>query len=204
MWKSTLALASSISKILGFWSRDLARQISCRVPTDKFSPPSLTLALNAPSMSLMDCVNWTSPSARQSCSSVYWSNGSRFDRIVPVNNNGSCGIMPIFDRKSSNPIVDVLIPSITMLPSSGSTSRNKAVMREDLPAPVRPTMPTIIWVWCIIRVGVGLCYLYSPQAWSHTWFLATLAASRVCTWFSNCWFQCLLLSANPQAGGDRK
>ena len=34
------------------------------------------------------------------------------------------------------------IPSIVNIPS-GSANRKRACMREDLPAPVRPTMPTL-------------------------------------------------------------
>lgn len=54
---------------------------------------------------------------------------------------GTCGMMDIFWRRVCRPISVVWKPSIIILPS-GSASRNKAEIRELLPAPVRPTMPT--------------------------------------------------------------
>jgi len=165
VWKSTLALASSISNIRGFCSKDLARQINCLVPTDKFSPPSFTLAYNSPLIFLIAWVNCTSPSARHKDSSVNWSKGSKFDLIVPVNNNGSCGIIPIFDRKSSRPIFEILIPSMTMFPSSDSTSLNNADINEDLPAPVRPTIPVTLKIRHFPIKAADDNYLYSQWAW---------------------------------------
>lgn len=50
-------------------------------------------------------------------------------------------MMDILWRRVCRPISEVRKPSIIMLPS-GSASRNKAEIRELLPAPVRPTMPT--------------------------------------------------------------
>lgn len=50
-------------------------------------------------------------------------------------------MIDIFWRRVCRPISDVRKPSIIILPS-GSASRNKAAIRELLPAPVRPTMPT--------------------------------------------------------------
>lgn len=50
-------------------------------------------------------------------------------------------MMDIFWRRVCRPISEVRKPSIIILPS-GSASRNKAEIRELLPAPVRPTMPT--------------------------------------------------------------
>jgi hypothetical protein len=46
------------------------------------------------------------------------------------------------DRRSWSPIEAMSTPSIWTKPPDRSTRRNIAVMREDLPAPVRPTMPT--------------------------------------------------------------
>lgn len=50
-------------------------------------------------------------------------------------------MMDIFWRRVCRPMSDVRKPSIMILPS-GSARRNKAEIRELLPAPVRPTMPT--------------------------------------------------------------
>jgi len=47
----------------------------------------------------------------------------------------------IFDRRSSNPIAAIFIPSIDILPQAASMIRNKASVMDDLPAPVRPTIP---------------------------------------------------------------
>lgn len=59
----------------------------------------------------------------------------------PANIIGSCGIIDIFDLIVFNGISLVHIPSMMILPST-SASRNNAVIMEDLPAPVRPTIPT--------------------------------------------------------------
>lgn len=61
---------------------------------------------------------------------------------MPSKRVGSWGIIPNLERKSLNPKVTMSTPSITMRPPEGSTSRNKAWMRVDLPLPVLPTTPT--------------------------------------------------------------
>lgn len=55
--------------------------------------------------------------------------------------SATCGMMDILWRRVCRPISEVRKPSIRILPS-GSASRNRADIRELLPAPVRPTMPT--------------------------------------------------------------
>merc|ERR1719223_1746629 len=84
--------------------------------------------------------------ADQSSSSVDLLNGSKFDLIVPLNNVGVCGIIPIFVRSVFRDNFDVSIPSQTIGPSplfnSGSTNLNKHNIKDDLPAPVLPTTPT--------------------------------------------------------------
>ena len=50
--------------------------------------------------------------------------------------------MEIFFRKSFNAILEMLMSSIRIVPV-GSASLNKAVINVDLPAPVRPTIPTL-------------------------------------------------------------
>lgn len=54
---------------------------------------------------------------------------------------GSCGIMDNFDRRFSNPISEISIPSIVIKPDVSSVSRNKHEQIDDFPAPVLPTMP---------------------------------------------------------------
>lgn len=45
-------------------------------------------------------------------------------------------------RKVCSPILDISTPSTKIDPSAASTIRNKLRVREDFPAPVRPTIPT--------------------------------------------------------------
>ena len=52
------------------------------------------------------------------------------------------GSIVIFRLSSCKPIVVVVIPSITIEPSAGSIILNRACVRDDLPAPVLPTIPT--------------------------------------------------------------
>ena len=49
----------------------------------------------------------------------------------------------ILDLRSSRPKVAMSILSISMLPSTASMMRNIARVSDDLPAPVRPTTPTL-------------------------------------------------------------
>ena len=64
----------------------------------------------------------------------------------------TCGIIDTFSLKSCNPISLIDTPSIFILPC-GSARRNKADIRDDLPAPVRPTIP-------IFKRKKILVYLY--------------------------------------------
>ena len=57
-------------------------------------------------------------------------------KIVP------CGIIDIFFRNSCKPILLMLMSSIKIVPF-GSESLNKAVINDDFPAPVRPTIPIL-------------------------------------------------------------
>ena len=47
------------------------------------------------------------------------------------------------DRRSFSPILEISISSMTILPPADSRIRNKARVRLDLPAPVRPTIPIL-------------------------------------------------------------
>ena len=60
----------------------------------------------------------------------------------------TCGMMVSRERRSWSPRVAMSTPSIVILPPARSRIRNKARAKDDLPAPVRPTMPTC---WGIIR-----------------------------------------------------
>lgn len=47
----------------------------------------------------------------------------------------------ILPRMSCSPIVEMSIPSIEIFPWDASTILNNANVRDDFPAPVRPTIP---------------------------------------------------------------
>lgn len=138
---STLAVASSSTKILLFLMMARARHRSWRCPTLKLDPPSDTLWFSPAGSSSTTCFSSTSARAAHNTASRNSPNGSRFSLSKPENNAGSCGMIEILDRRSCSPIRMVFTPSMCISPEEGSTRRNKAVMREDLPAPVRPTIP---------------------------------------------------------------
>ena len=54
----------------------------------------------------------------------------------------TCGNIVILDLRSCSPRSAMFCPSITMDPPAASMIRNRDKVRDDLPAPVRPTMPT--------------------------------------------------------------
>ncbi len=56
--------------------------------------------------------------------------------------NHTCGMMVSFDLRSWRPRVDMLTPSMVMDPPAASKILNRDKVIEDLPAPVRPTIPT--------------------------------------------------------------
>lgn len=68
--------------------------------------------------------------------------GSKFVRILPRKRVGSWGMTLSFILRSLRPMEQMFNPSIRILPLSGSTKRNKAVISVVLPLPVLPTMPT--------------------------------------------------------------
>ena len=49
--------------------------------------------------------------------------------------------MVIFERKSWRPSLEMSTSSNIILPPAGSINPNKAKESDDLPAPVRPTIP---------------------------------------------------------------
>lgn len=64
---------------------------------------------------------------------------------VHIHKNGwiTWGIIVRRLRKSCKPILEMLTPSMVMLPPAASMMRNRPSVREDFPAPVLPTIP--IW-----------------------------------------------------------
>lgn len=52
------------------------------------------------------------------------------------------GMMVRFWRRSWRPIVDISTLSMMIVPSAASSTRKRQLVREDFPAPVRPTTPT--------------------------------------------------------------
>lgn len=65
-------------------------------------------------------------------------------RMLPLNSVGSCGMMLSFILKSFRPMEHISTPSMMILPLSGSTKRNKALIRVVFPLPVLPTTPTLV------------------------------------------------------------
>jgi hypothetical protein len=62
--------------------------------------------------------------------------------IVPLNKNGTCGIIDILLLNECNPIDSILQLPINIYPSIGFAILNIACKILDLPAPVLPTIPT--------------------------------------------------------------
>ena len=54
------------------------------------------------------------------------SNGSKFDRTVPLNRTGSCGMIEIAERTRASGSETKSTPSMAMVPARGSTMRNSA------------------------------------------------------------------------------
>lgn len=57
----------------------------------------------------------------------------------------------IRDRNVCSPKVEISIPSIEILPPADSMILNKLNVRDDFPAPVRPTMPTWEFIENLVR-----------------------------------------------------
>ena len=67
------------------------------------------------------------------------------EEVLPENRNGVWGITDILGRRSCKPTWSISNPSILIVPLPGtfSTSLKNAPTKVDLPAPVRPTHPTL-------------------------------------------------------------
>jgi hypothetical protein len=59
-------------------------------------------------------------------------------RNGPENSTGSCGMIVSLERNECNPIVDMSISSMTILPPAASMILNNDKVSDDFPAPVRP------------------------------------------------------------------
>jgi len=78
-------------------------------------------------------------------------NGSKLNFSVPLNKVGSYGITVIFDLRSLRFNEAISIPSISIEPFSSSIILLSVSAIVDLPAPVRPQMPTF-WPGSISNV----------------------------------------------------
>lgn len=95
-------------------------------------------------------VNWRM--VKQGLSPKCKFRGSKFSRIVPENKNESCGTSAIRDRIILNGKVAISTVSMVIRPACSGAIRRRAAIRDDLPAPVRPTIPILSQddVWNVI------------------------------------------------------
>mmetsp|Transcript_25439 Transcript_25439/g.71464 ORF Transcript_25439/g.71464 Transcript_25439/m.71464 type:complete len:261 (-) Transcript_25439:3904-4686(-) len=165
---STFAVASSMSTSLDFRAIARARHSNCLSPTDKLAPNSLSskskaneatrLAGTSPATSVAPSDSEArdvsepdgarpppraSSSAASSSSSVRSPNMSRLKRIVPANRVGACGTMATRPRSVFSPTLATSTPSTRTAPLCTGYRRRIVCTSVDLPAPVRPTTPTL-------------------------------------------------------------
>lgn len=144
------AVASSITTTRFFSKMALQMHINCFSPELKFLPPSVIFIFKPRSDSGFETVrssisfNPAKTSNDSILSSETVLKGSRLKRREPINKVGSCGITVTFCRSVNKSISRMSIPSISIDPSSISTSRLTLRQIVDLPAPVLPTMPTLV------------------------------------------------------------
>mmetsp|Transcript_10771 Transcript_10771/g.26106 ORF Transcript_10771/g.26106 Transcript_10771/m.26106 type:complete len:228 (+) Transcript_10771:193-876(+) len=151
LW-STAEVASSRRMIFERRSSALPRHSSCLWPCEKFLPPSSTTE-DRPSG--RDETKSDRCERRRAChtsSSLCRANGSMLKRTEPVKRTGSCGMMLNCFLRSSSPILVHSMPSTSMYPAVGSTSRSNTCINVDLPAPVLPTIP-IFWPPSMVTVS---------------------------------------------------
>mmetsp|Transcript_56341 Transcript_56341/g.164695 ORF Transcript_56341/g.164695 Transcript_56341/m.164695 type:complete len:219 (+) Transcript_56341:199-855(+) len=139
---STFAVASSRQNTCVPLSKALAKQSTCRSPTEKLRPPSATVRPRPSPMESTSSMREQRRRASQTSPSVLNPNGSRFRRSSPEKRTGSCGTMVTFLRRIERPQVATSTPPSKIRPLSRPNSRNIAPMIVDFPDPVRPTMPT--------------------------------------------------------------
>ena len=193
---STFAVASSSTRILFFLKMALAKQTNCLCPTDRFEPPSLIFASRPSFRSSTAFVKWAWSNELQISASEYSSKGSKFFLRLEANSSGSrsminfhwngfvlkiikwiltifipWGMIDIFFRKSCRPIFPISILSIRILPV-GSESLNKAVIREDFPAPVLPTIPILslaaVLKFIFFKINFAFSSYLNETSWNST------------------------------------
>lgn len=142
--RSTLAVASSSTRIFVRRSMALAKHKSCFWPAENSVELSVTPVISCSFIFLIVSSSCTSRKLSQIFSSVSLLKGSRFSRIVPCIKNGDCGMKAMLCRSKCKPISRISTPSILTYPSLMSTRRNKTCKMELLPEPVRPTIPIFI------------------------------------------------------------
>ena len=84
----------------------------------------------------------TCSSAAMSSSARLAPAGSRFLRSAPANMTGSCGTTAAIARSSRSGMRSASTPPMRIAPPAAGTNRSSAAASDDLPEPVRPTMPT--------------------------------------------------------------
>mmetsp|Transcript_34016 Transcript_34016/g.109913 ORF Transcript_34016/g.109913 Transcript_34016/m.109913 type:complete len:243 (-) Transcript_34016:1858-2586(-) len=134
---SRLEVASSRMRMRASPSMARAKQSSCRSPEDRLAPPLVTWVAS------ISAGSRARTSAERRSDSGMVPNGHKLCETVPSCSTGSCGMMVIARRSALRPSKPVGCPSIRIEPEAGSTSRKSASTSVDLPAPVRPTMPTL-------------------------------------------------------------
>mmetsp|Transcript_694 Transcript_694/g.1170 ORF Transcript_694/g.1170 Transcript_694/m.1170 type:complete len:236 (-) Transcript_694:952-1659(-) len=108
---STDAVASSKTRTLDWRSRARARQSSCLCPTLKFSPPSATVLSSLSGICCTADFRCACSNTCQRSASLYVPKGSKLERMVPLNNTGSCGMILSLDRRSCIPMEQISTPS---------------------------------------------------------------------------------------------
>mmetsp|Transcript_50241 Transcript_50241/g.133372 ORF Transcript_50241/g.133372 Transcript_50241/m.133372 type:complete len:295 (+) Transcript_50241:273-1157(+) len=133
---SQLAVGSSITTTRAWLSVARAIATSWRSPALNCSPPLPTSASSA-------ACTPTCVSADFRASSPSLPLGSRLPRSVPRNRKGIWGTMATALRRVCSPTLEMSTPSSSTPPELISTSRSSITDSEDLPAPVRPTTPSL-------------------------------------------------------------
>ena len=126
-------MASSSARMEASCSRALAKQSSCRCPTEKLSPPSLMAIPRPPAAPLTCSESCTRRSTSQTAASACLSKGSRLPRREPLKSTGSCGMIASCRRRVSTPMCEMSTPPIVMRPAMVSIMRKSVSMRLLLP-----------------------------------------------------------------------
>jgi len=141
---SIFAVASSMSTILLLFRKALQMQRSCFYPADKLLFETVA---SKPPFSLMISSKLHSLKIFYRSSLVYWFAISRFSLNVDLISVGSWSIMVILCLRSLRLYSFKFRPSILTFPEETYVIFRSVLMIVDLPAPVRPTMPTFYPGW---------------------------------------------------------